>query len=187
MNTFFVHDNINFFLEDLNTSFSDYSKRRGVDFQFNSTDDLFLMSFDKEKIEKIYFNLLSNAFKNTQKGGLIKISLSKESYSNQDYAKILVFNNGKAIPKDKINNIFNRFYKVNPNDSGTGIGLALVSALVEVHQGRISVESIEGEGTTFCILLPFQQDNSEAISASDYEAGYIQNQIAVVAEDKMIN
>jgi signal transduction histidine kinase/DNA-binding response OmpR family regulator len=187
MNTFFAHDDIKLFLEDLNTSFSDYSKRRNVDFQFEYTDDLFQMSFDKEKVEKIYFNLLSNAFKNTEKGGFIKISLSKERDNNKDYAKILVFNNGKAIPKDKINNIFNRFYKVNPNDSGTGIGLALVSALVEVHQGKISVESIEGEGTTFCVLLPFQQDNSEGISASFYEAGYIQNQMAVVAENKIMN
>lgn len=185
MNTFFAHDNIQVFLEDLNTSFIDYSERKNVNLKFEYTDDSFIMWFDKEKIEKIYFNLLSNAFKHTEKGGLIKISLSKEVCNNEDYIKLLVFNNGKAIPKDQIDNIFNRFYKVVPSDSGAGIGLALVSALVEVHKGKITVNSVEGIGTTFCVLLPFQQDHAEELPGNFYEAGYTHNQIMPIVEKRI--
>lgn len=187
MNTFFAHDNIQVFLKDLNASFIDYSERKNVDLKFEYTDDSFIMWFDKEKIEKIYFNLLSNAFKHTEKDGLIKISLSKEVCNNEDYIKLLVFNNGKAIPKDQIDNIFNRFYKVVPSDSGAGIGLALVSALVEVHKGKITVDSVEGIGTTFCVLLPFQQDHAEELPGNFYEAGYTHNQIMPIVEKRIVH
>ncbi|WP_255491508.1 substrate-binding domain-containing protein, partial [Dysgonomonas sp. ZJ279] len=178
MNTYFVESDMKLFLEELNIAFLDYAKRKKVLFSFISdNNNSYNLYFDKDKIEKIYFNLLSNAFKYTEKEGHIKVYLTRELSENNDYLKLSVFNDGKNIPKDKINSIFDRFYKVNPHDSGTGIGLALTSSLVDVHNGKIFVESINGEGTTFTVLIPYQQQ--EAINLTDeiYDEGYTTSQL----------
>lgn len=153
----FVKDDIKRFLEDLNIAFFDYAKRKELNFTFTADDYPYVIPFDKDKIEKIYFNLLSNAFKHTHKNGAIRINITRTQYNEAEYFKLSVYNDGEAIPPDKINNIFNRFYKVNPTDSGTGIGLALTNSLVDLHNGVIAVESIEGKGTLFNVLLPYEQ------------------------------
>lgn len=161
------------FLQELNVVFSDYAKRRQVNFLFETTASSFDMQFDKEKIEKIYFNLLSNAFKHVYHDGIIKVTLEKETIQGEMYVLLSIFNTGKAIPKDKLNEIFNRFYKVNPHDSGTGIGLALTSALIEVHQGKIEVDSTDG-GTTFKVYLPFHstQKSGDIEDEGNYDLIY---------------
>ncbi|WP_222862334.1 hybrid sensor histidine kinase/response regulator transcription factor [Bacteroides pyogenes] len=153
----FVKDDIKRFLEDLNIAFFDYAKRKELNFTFTADDYPYVIPFDKDKIEKIYFNLLSNAFKHTHKNGAIRINITRTQYNEAEYFKLSVYNDGEAIPPDKINNIFNRFYKVNPTDSGTGIGLALTNSLVDLHNGVIAVESIKGKGTLFNVLLPYEQ------------------------------
>ncbi|NDV96874.1 response regulator [Dysgonomonas sp. 521] len=180
MRVYLSNSDLKQFLEDLNIVFSDYAKRRQVDFSFSSDNSSFNMWFDKEKVEKIYFNLLSNAFKHTERAGEIRVSLNKEIVDNKDYARLSVFNTGKEIPKDKINSIFDRFYKVNPHDAGTGIGLAFTSALVDVHQGKISVDSEDGKGTTFTVLLPFGHIEGDMIEDDNtYESGYTQSLIGI--------
>ncbi|MDL2214920.1 substrate-binding domain-containing protein [Dysgonomonas sp. OttesenSCG-928-M03] len=166
----FVKGDIKLFLEDLNIAFLDYAERKHINFTFTTDDDNYIIPFDKEKVEKIYFNLLSNAFKHTRKDGTIHINITKIQYNDADYFKLSVFNDGEAIPPDKINNIFNRFYKVNPTDSGTGIGLALTNSLVDLHKGVISVESIEGKGTVFDVLLPYEQDLTDIVVSGDTHA-----------------
>lgn len=163
----FVKDDIKLFLEDLNIAFLDYAKRKQINFNFTADDNNYIIPFDKEKVEKIYFNLLSNAFKHTNKNGTIHVNITKTRYNEEEYFKLSVFNDGEAIPPDKINNIFNRFYKVNPTDSGTGIGLALTNSLVDLHKGVITVESIEGKGTTFDVLLPYKQDLTDIAISGD--------------------
>ncbi|GHV15722.1 sensor histidine kinase [Bacteroidia bacterium] len=188
----FVRDDIKLFLEDLNIAFLDYAKRKNINFIFSTDNSSYIIPFDKEKVEKMYFNLLSNAFKHTDKNGTININVATVIYNGTNYFKLSVFNDGKAIPPDKINSIFERFYKVSPTDEGTGIGLALTSALVDIHGGRISVESIEGEGTTFNILLPCSQNvldipTEEAIV---YQEGFtktqLKNDIEVISEKLFI-
>ena len=71
------------------------------------------MYFDKEKMEKIYYNLLSNAFKFTNINGRVSVALENKEIDEVKYAELSVFNSGSTIPKEEINNIFNRFYKVN--------------------------------------------------------------------------
>jgi len=129
------------------------------------------MLFDKEKVEKIYFNLLSNALKFTPQEGRISVSLEKQG----EYASLRVFNSGSYIPKDKQNEVFEHFYKINPDSEGSGIGLALVQALVASHNGTISVESTEGEGTTFLIRLPFTQEQVSAKAV--YDSNYIETHL----------
>lgn len=179
----FVKEDIKLFLEDLNIVFEDYAKRRCVNFSFTRDGNPSIIPFDKEKVEKIYFNLLSNAFKYTEKNGHIKVDVEEVIHNNNNYFKLSVFNDGKTIPPDKINNIFNRFYKVSPTDSGTGIGLALTNSLVDIHNGYISVESTEGLGTTFTILLPYEQDwNDLPVSENTYQKELTESLIQLGSE-----
>lgn len=173
MKVYISKANIADFLKDLNLVFSEYTIRKQINFEFQTSDDNFDIWFDKEKVEKIYFNILSNAFKYVDKDGKINVYLSRIEEDNTEYIKLSIFNTGKAIPKEKIESIFDRFFKVNPHDAGTGIGLALTSVLVEVLRGKITVESISGSGTTFNVLLPTQQIEDNNILKDDtYIKGY---------------
>ena len=179
MQMYFTKGNLKRFLTELNSFFSDRIKQKKLNFQFLAEDTSFEMAFDKEKVEKIYFNLLSNALKFTPQGGSINVSLTKEDLplppSKGEVAVLRVFNSGSYIPKDKQNEVFEHFYKINPDSEGSGIGLALVQALVASHNGTISVESTEGEGTTFVIRLPFTQEQVSAKAV--YDSNYIETHL----------
>ena len=171
MQMYFTKGNLKSFLTELNSFFTDPIKQKKLNFQFLAEDTSFEMLFDKEKVEKIYFNLLSNALKFTPQEGRISVSLEKQG----EYASLRVFNSGSYIPKDKQNEVFEHFYKINPDSEGSGIGLALVQALVASHNGTISVESTEGEGTTFVIRLPFTQEQISAKTV--YDSNYIETHL----------
>ena len=171
MQMYFTKGNLKSFLNELNSFFTDRIKQKKLNFQFVAEDTSFEMAFDKEKVEKIYFNLLSNALKFTPQEGRISVSLEKQG----EYASLRVFNSGSYIPKDKQNEVFEHFYKINPDSEGSGIGLALVQALVASHNGTISVESTEGEGTTFLIRLPFSQEQVSAKAV--YDSNYIETHL----------
>jgi len=171
MQMYFTKGNLKSFLNELNSFFTDPIKQKKLNFQFLAEDTSFEMAFDKEKVEKIYFNLLSNALKFTPQEGRISVSLEKQG----EYAALRVFNSGSYIPKDKQNEVFEHFYKINPDSEGSGIGLALVQALVASHNGTISVESTEGEGTTFLIRLPFTQEQISAKAV--YYSNYIETHL----------
>lgn len=179
MQMYFTKGNLKSFLNELNSFFTDRIKQKKLNFQFVAEDTSFEMAFDKEKVEKIYFNLLSNALKFTPQEGSINVSLTKEDLplplSKGEVAVLRVFNNGSYIPKDKQNEVFEHFYKINPDSEGSGIGLALVQALVASHNGTISVESTEGEGTTFVIRLPFSQEQVSAKAV--YDSNYIETHL----------
>ena len=165
---YFTKGNLKRFLIELNTFFADRIKQKKLNFQFIADDTPLEMAFDKEKVEKIYFNLLSNALKFTPTSGEIIVKLQKEG----DNACLSVFNSGSFIPKDKQTEVFEHFYKVNPDSEGSGIGLALVQALVASHRGTIGVESVEDVGTTFYIRLPMEQ--KEVTSKTLYDTNYIE-------------
>lgn len=153
----FTKNDIKSFLEEINSLFSGWIKQKNIDFRFISEENSLEMAFDTEKLEKIYINLLSNAFKFVNFGGKIEIRLQKK----QNQASLLVFNTGSFIPAEKLNDVFERFYKIDSSSEGTGIGLALTKSLVLAHSGKISVQSTENEGTTFEIQLPLQQEITE--------------------------
>ncbi len=116
------------------------------------------MFFDRDKVEKILNNLLSNAIKFTPQGGSVKVSLKSEGNDNQ-FIRISVTDNGIGIPKEQLSKIFDRFYQVDNRLSkeyeGTGIGLSLTKELVELHKGKISVESHEGQGRYLQSICPW--------------------------------
>ncbi|MDR2817094.1 MAG: substrate-binding domain-containing protein, partial [Proteiniphilum sp.] len=123
-----------------NESFWEMAKKRHLHFDFKVFSEAdFIMPVDTDKMERIYFNLLSNAFKFTPEKGTISVHLEKITRENTHYAAIQVSNSGKGIPPENIRHIFDRFYQVDSSVTGSGIGLALAKAMVELHQGQISV------------------------------------------------
>lgn len=108
---------------------------------------------DRDKLEHIYFNLMSNALKYTPEGGRITTALS---YDGKQYV-LSVSDTGKGIEEEALPHLFDRFYQARGAVGGTGIGLSLVKAYVDLHHGDIRVESNEGEGTRFFISLPAAQ------------------------------
>jgi signal transduction histidine kinase/ligand-binding sensor domain-containing protein/DNA-binding response OmpR family regulator len=156
-------------LKALVLSFTSYAERKRITLKFNSTEDEIIVYMDKDKVEKIITNVLSNAFKFTPEGGQIEVNVNREN----KYVNVIVSDTGIGIPKEKMSKIFDRFYQVNGSHTreqeGTGIGLSLTKELVELHRGKIEVESAEGKGTTVTISLPLGKDhlNPEEICESE--------------------
>jgi ABC-type sugar transport system substrate-binding protein/DNA-binding response OmpR family regulator/nitrogen-specific signal transduction histidine kinase len=146
-------------MEEWNESFMELAKEKRLHFEFNAVSDKFSMVYDLAKMERIYLNLLSNAYKFTPEKGFISVTLDKITLATGNFAVIRISNSGKGIAKQDIQKIFERFYQVNSHVAGSGIGLALVKSLVELHQGDIRVESDDYSGmTTFTVTIPFTQD-----------------------------
>ena len=178
---YFTRGNLKMFLIEMNTFFENSMRQKQISFDFSAEEDTsFEMVFDKEKVEKIYFNLFSNAIKFTPSGGKISISIHKELIDGEAFAVLKVFNTGSYIPEDKLADVFEHFYKVNPHSEGSGIGLALVQALVLSHNGKVSVESSEQQGTTFTVCLPFLQ--KEIAQNDAYESSYIDAHLDLLPE-----
>jgi len=146
-------------LKALALSFASYAERKRITLTFNSTDDEILTYIDREKIEKIITNILSNAFKFTPEGGRIDVGVTKD----EDCVNVRISDTGIGIPVDKILKIFDRFYQVDGSHTreqeGTGIGLSLTKELVELHKGHIGVESEEGKGSTFIVRIPLGKEH----------------------------
>jgi signal transduction histidine kinase len=146
-------------LKGLVLSFTSLAERKKITLQFNTIEENLNVYIDKDKVEKVITNLLSNAFKFTPEGGKIDVTVEKLIKE----VEIRIADNGIGIPKERIDKIFDRFYQVDGSHTregeGTGIGLALTKELVELHKGKIKVESKEGEGTTLTVLLPLGKDH----------------------------
>ena len=147
------------FTKRITASFSSLAYQKNLHLNFNGEEiensnntPAVSVFFDKKKLETVFYNLLSNAIKFTPKDGTINVSVSK----NTDHIEIKFENSGTEIPSDKVSKIFDRFYQVDDsgtrNFEGTGIGLSLVKEFVELHKGRIEVES-KNNLTTFIIYL----------------------------------
>ena len=135
-----------------NDSFRMALLKKHISFSFEVTPDTdFRMMADSEKMERIYFNLLSNAVKYTPENGKIVVKLEAET-TNYRFS---VFNSGSHISPKEVDAIFERFYQIDGHQAGTGIGLALVRAFVEMHGGQITAHSNE-KGATFTVLFPAQ-------------------------------
>ena len=158
-------------------SFESLARQKNISLKFNSDDERTLIYVDNDKIEKILYNLLSNAFKFTPEGGEISVSVLTHPVgpyykeNTTEGVKIIVADTGPGIPPDKVKFVFNRFYQTDNaslgDQEGTGIGLALTQELVKLHHGDITVKSHEGKGTTFIVTLPkgYEHLKPEEISA----------------------
>ena len=132
--------------------FSASAQKKHIAISMNAPDTVMLRA-DQDKIERICYNLLSNALKYTSEGGEITLTAKEEN----GRVMISVADNGCGISSDELPYIFDRFYQAKNAGRGTGIGLAIVKAFTELHHGEVSATSIEGKGSTFTIHIPVRQ------------------------------
>lgn len=158
------------YLNDIFLSFQDYAGSLNINTSFLSTEDSIAVYADPAQMNKVFYNLLSNAFKFTPTGGAVSMIIKKLNKT----VEITVEDTGIGIKQEHISLIFNRFFKgqdavsnTQVLDLGTGIGLSLVKDIVEQHQGTISVLSNVGKGTVFKVSLPLGSAHfdSKAIAA----------------------
>lgn len=112
---------------------------------------------DAEKLERIVYNLLSNAFKFTPENGTIQVSLTLFDRDDVPSFRLKVSDTGVGMPAEHVQHIFDSFYQIDVHHAGSGIGLALVKAFVEMHHGNIRVDTTPGQGTSFTIEIPVYQ------------------------------
>jgi signal transduction histidine kinase/DNA-binding response OmpR family regulator len=155
------HGDIVSFLREIQTSFKSMSDAKKVALVFETSEEVIDMSFDPDKIELIFYNLLSNAFKFTENGE-VSLRISRAEQNGKPFVKLAIQDTGIGIVDEQIPRVFDRFYQSESarwlKNKGTGIGLALVKELVELHRGTIDLKSISGVGTEIVILLPLVQD-----------------------------
>lgn len=163
-------DMANFF-RIMASSFTSLADSRGISFSFTQTEASVWGRFDRDKLEQIVTNLLSNAFKFTPAGRAVRMQVRYEGEPGIDQVRLEITDEGIGIAPDKLSRIFERFYQVDSRANrayeGTGIGLALVKELVQVLGGTITVQSADGAGTTFELVLPVQP--SERYAEADQQ------------------
>ena len=154
------HGDIVTFIKDVcYTNFIPLMKRKDIKFSFQATPHQIEAYFDADKIDKIIYNMLSNAFKYTPEGGEVKVEIKQFEKHGHPYIKIKVIDTGIGIAPEDLNKIFTRFYtkKDGETHDTNGIGLSLTKDLLELHHGSIKVESKLKEGTTFIIVIPIDK------------------------------
>ncbi|WP_420582293.1 two-component regulator propeller domain-containing protein [Reichenbachiella sp.] len=160
------------FANEIFLSFKVFAKNGEFKYTFEAEADEMLVYFDRDKLERVLYNLISNAFKYTPEKGQINIKI----YESQDYVTLAIKDNGYGMARNHLTKIFDRFYQVKSDgfsksvSSGTGIGLALAKSIVDLHHGKIDVTSTEGEGSTFAVSLKKGVDHlSEGQVISDFK------------------
>jgi signal transduction histidine kinase/DNA-binding response OmpR family regulator/ligand-binding sensor domain-containing protein len=149
---------INAFISTLAASFISLADNSQIDYTIQLPKRNFIVLTDFDKLETILINLLSNAFKFTKPNGAIQLNVDIQQVSHASILNVTIADTGIGIPQDVQSKIFDRFFQVNEshNQTGTGIGLALVKELTEMLKGEIAVQSSPVKGTTLTIKLPVE-------------------------------
>lgn len=147
-------------IKDWTEAFHTLAFRKHIQFEVKAEGDVaqYVMVADAEKIERITYNLLSNAFKFTLEKGEIKVVLSRIEQNNQACICMEVRDTGIGMSEEHIHHVFEHFYQIDVQHTGSGLGLALVEAFVNLHRGTVQVESGKGKGTCFRVILPMKQE-----------------------------
>ena len=164
------------FLYEIFLSFKDTSESKHMDFSFEPSQPSYKMYIDKGNLDKVTYNLLSNAFKYTPSNG--KIIFKVDILEDKQQLRIQVIDNGIGIPKEKRSELFKRFMQSSFSHSSVGVGLHLTHELVNVHKGSISYEDNEGGGSVFTVILP---TNSEIYQEKDF---LVPNQLLIEEEEQ---
>jgi signal transduction histidine kinase/ligand-binding sensor domain-containing protein/CheY-like chemotaxis protein/AraC-like DNA-binding protein len=148
------------FIKDLSFAFTDVADQKHIRFVFDSEIEAYYTSFDHDKIERIMFNLLSNAYKFTHEGGQVSVLINhiNKGETEEQLLEIRVIDTGIGIAADKLNRIFDPFFQNDLPGSmlnqGSGIGLSITKEFVKLHEGEIYVDSEFNQGSCFTVLLP---------------------------------
>ncbi|MCG8310284.1 MAG: response regulator [Cytophagales bacterium] len=149
------------FIKEVALSFKDHARIHNIRYSFSTKVADTKFWFDKDKLEKILYNLLSNAFKNTLEDGTVSVEIAQQTLrSGKGFVKICIRNTGHGIEKEHLESIFDRFYQGSDqyeyHQQGSGIGLSLVKNLVELHKGYIKVQSEIDQFTEFIVGIPME-------------------------------
>jgi signal transduction histidine kinase/ligand-binding sensor domain-containing protein/DNA-binding response OmpR family regulator len=187
------------FLKDVFDSFVDLSVHNSIQYTFLPSVNTRTTWFDPDKIENIFYNLLSNAFKFTPEEGRIsmKVEFCEPNGSPSGLMfpsiRIEVIDSGKGISAEHLPYVFDRFYQADSTpdnrQKGSGIGLALTQELVQALHGEISVESKLGKGSVFSVLLPYRADDfaeTELDLAGSVQSVNLQSKVDVITEELML-
>nr|WP_298923199.1 tetratricopeptide repeat protein [uncultured Allomuricauda sp.] len=154
------------------SSFNSHAAQRSIDYRVQIPQEVLWASFDRDKLEKIVYNLLGNAFKFSEEGATISFSTAYE----KNELRMIVSDTGKGISEEKLPFIFDRFYQVQGGTTreheGSGIGLSLSKELVELMDGTITVSSEINKGTNFTIVLPIQQIKTGSKNDEPFQIDY---------------
>lgn len=157
------------FVRGLVGLFESLAKQRGIACFFEAEPAELYLDFDPEKLEKVVYNLLTNALKFTPSGGQVVVSLAQQQLASlaEEWVELRVRDTGRGIASTHLPYVFDRFYQADTSDTreqeGTGIGLALTKELVELHSGTIALQSESGQGTTAIVRLPVRQGAAPAL------------------------
>ena len=151
------------FLREVFDIFQFHAEQKNITYSFSSSFDKQVIDFDKDKVDKILYNLLSNAFNYTNEGGHISVIVDQVEENGEMYVSIKVVDDGVGIPADSLEKLFTIFYQANEKRvkyrGGTGLGLNMTKELVHLLGGHIYVDSEQDKGSTFTVLLPVSHLN----------------------------
>lgn len=159
------------FLKELSLNFQEHARQHKIDFKIEHEQDFLKVWYDTDKVEKVFFNIISNAFRYSADGKQIIVKVEKvddvtnpkDSSNISSYAKISFIDQGRGIPEDQLDKVFSRFYQVQTeslaNPASSGIGLSIAQEFVEMHQGFIQLISKPGKGSTFSVFLPLGKEH----------------------------
>lgn len=166
------------FTRQIYMCFYEYAQKKEITYRFDYVEETISVWFDSKQLQKVIFNLLSNAFKYTPNKGSITVEVRKVA----SQAVVAVCDTGVGIPVEHISKIFERFYQTDSAFSsftlGTGIGLALAKGIMNMHHGKIDVESSVGKGSKFTLSLPLGNRHF-----SDEEMAVTEGQESVVISE----
>jgi len=157
-------------VKDVVLNFKGFKSGSNINLQVKVPSESIIIYADVQKIEEVLYNLISNAFKHTFDYHSISVILnvSEPDSTGNKMLQLTVFNEGKEISDKDKSRIFERFYKVDEKAEGAGIGLSFSKSLVEMHNGKIEVESLPGKGVAFHVLLPVQEHEIHRPEKSDF-------------------
>ncbi|WP_299433874.1 hybrid sensor histidine kinase/response regulator transcription factor [uncultured Maribacter sp.] len=174
------------FLTEIYNAFEEIAAERQVNFKFQTSEKSIMGWFDNDKIEKVVYNLLSNAFKFTPPDKSIDLILDKEIINGKVCAIIKVVDEGIGIASEDLSSVFERFYQVkkesNSIQTGSGLGLAYTKRLVKIHKGNIFMDSVVNKGTTCTVSIPiskeeYENDSMLEIQPKQYNFSFVKNEV----------
>lgn len=171
------------FSEEIYSGFQEIATQKNISYTFTHNTDSLELFIDRRKVDKILYNLLSNAFKFTDKEGKIELSI-KNNTENQT-CLISIKDTGIGVPKDMQHRLFSRFMQINFSSSGTGVGLSLVKEFVEVHKGKVWYEdNLEQKGSVFNVEL---STNPKIYEGANFISTALPEIIESKTDDKIVH
>lgn len=141
-------------IADVVLMFGDKAKREGKSLNWSGFDQQVIISVDQSRIKQVLINVIDNALKYTETGGIIDVSAFLKTLLEQQYIVIKISDNGCGIKEEDLDKVKTKFFKANYTKRGSGIGLAVADEIVRLHRGQLNVESVENQGTSVEIMLP---------------------------------